>query len=103
MGKFFTRDIPPFEHFRITATTSGTILSGPGMLHTVTINDIETTGALALYDDTNLVGGLIASIRVTGDRGVFNFPQTAVYDISLGTGLTYDMSGLGDITVTYLR
>jgi len=99
---FFSRDVPAFNSLRITATATGTVKATSGFLHAVTINDITTSGALALYDDTNLATGFLASIRVSGSREVLPLPTTAIYDISFGTALSYDLSGAGDITISFL-
>lgn len=84
----------PFANLATSATT--TIKTGPGYLHSITVNTAGTTSTATVYDNTTNSGTKIATIDTTA-KG------TLTYDLAFSTGLTIVTAGgaAGDLTVTY--
>lgn len=83
-------------------TTSTTIKSGSGSVHTVSVNSKASVAhTLTLYDNTAANGTILATIDVT------NTPGTSyTYDMEFANGLTIAMPTGGggtpaDVTITY--
>lgn len=83
----------------ITTNTTTTVKSGPGYLHTVTINTKgATANVLTIYDNTAGSGTKIATLDTTGGSQTFEF------DVGFATGLTI-VTATGtaaDVTVSYI-
>lgn len=79
-------------------TANGLALSGPGALHSVTIN---TKGASAsvttVYDGIDTSGTVIAIIDSLNLSGPF------VYDVSFHVGCYLTITGAADVTVAVAR
>ena len=73
-----------------------TLLSGPGFLKRVVVNDLGAAGSfITIYDNIAGSGTLIAKIDPTTD-------SVRMYDIDIVTGLTYVTTGNpGNFTVVY--
>ena len=73
------------------------VKTGPGILHSITVNTLGTTPTIQLWDNTAASGTKIGLITPT-------VPGDFQYDISFGTGLTVTTTGTGgaDITVCYV-
>lgn len=79
------------------ANETRTLVTGPGYLKRVVINDTGTAGSfITIYDNTAGSGTLIAKIDPTTD-------SVRIYDIDLVTGLTYvTTGGPGNFTIVYI-
>jgi|GEM_PF-1708090 len=90
-----------YKHRHLAATA--TVWSGPGMLHTITINRPDTTAGatITVYDGVDATGTLIAVI--TMDQAVFVIPTTLEYDVrsSVGIHIVFSHAVTADITVSY--
>jgi hypothetical protein len=82
---------------------SAIVLTGSGILHTVTINRPDTTGGaiVTLYDGVDNTGTVIAII--TMDVAVFVIPATLTYDVAVVTGIYAEFSHAvtADITISF--
>ena len=89
----------PFDALNIPAGTATTLVkTGPGMLHSVTINTKgASSNTLKIYDGVDANGTLLATIDTTVTWGPLP------YDIGFQIGLTLvSATGTGaDITVSY--
>jgi hypothetical protein len=86
------------NYSNLTANGTTTIKSGPGLLHTITINTKGASSNTAtVYDNTSGSGTKIATIDTTAQV------QTLLFDIAFTTGLTIVVASgtAGDLTVTY--
>ena len=82
----------------IISNTTTTVVSGHGLLHSVTINTKGATSNTAkIYDGTAATGTLLATIDTTANVG------TLIYDVNFSTSLTIvTASGTAaDLTVSY--
>jgi len=82
----------------INSLTTTVVKSGPGYLHSITVNSKGATGNTAtVYDNTAGSGSVLAVIDVTANL------VTLLYDIQFLTGLTLvTASGTAaDLTVSY--
>lgn len=92
----------PFSWRHLAATAQ--VASGPGMLHTITINRADATanGVITVYDGIGVTANIIAIIIM--DRALYVMPTTLIFDAGYLTGL-YIAFGAGlttaDITVSY--
>jgi hypothetical protein len=84
-------------------TNSGVVLTGAGILHTVTINRADTTAGatVTVYDGVD-AGGVVIAI-VCMDAAVYVIPATLTYDVVVVTGLYLAFSAAvsADVTVSY--
>jgi len=84
-------------------TDSAIILTGLGILHTITINRPDTTAAavVTIYDGIDNTGTVIAII--TMDDALFVVPATLTYDVAVTTGIYAEFSHAvtADITVSF--
>ena len=92
----------PFDWEHVTATMQ--VKSGPGMLHTITINRGDPAAAtfITIYDGIGVTADIIANIIL--DTAVFVIPQTLLFDTGFLAGLYVAFSGavtLADLTVSY--
>ena len=102
MGIGFNPIDRPFDWNHVTATTQ--VKSGPGMLHSITINRGDPAAArfITIYDGIGVTADIIANIVL--DTAVFVIPQTLIYDCGFLTGLYVAFDGavtLADLTVSY--
>tara|TARA_Y100000310_G_C20621392_1_gene783498 strand:- start:515 stop:841 length:327 start_codon:yes stop_codon:yes gene_type:complete len=86
-----------------TVATSGSatasVLSGSGKLHSVTVNEADVSGTIAIYDGTDSTGTLIASI--TGGTAV---NTTLIYDVRVATGIFASFTAFtGNVTWSYIE
>jgi hypothetical protein len=85
----------PFKFFHAsTVQTTNTLKTSPGILHTVTINNIGATGVtITLSDGATPIAVISAPTVVT----------TLDYDVGYGTSLVVSSTGTTapDITVAY--
>lgn len=79
------------------ATTSTVVKTGPGVVHTVTINTRGTGSVCTLYGDLVGEGSAIAAIDTTLSTTAF------LYDIAFTSGLTVVTSGASaaNLTISY--
>lgn len=91
----------PFDWKHLTATNQ--VKSGPGVLHTITVNRGDPAGgAIAtIYDGIGVTANIIAIIIL--DTAVFVVPTTLTFDCGFLAGLyiTFSAVTLADITVSY--
>lgn len=97
----FTPIERPFDWKHLTNTFQ--VASGPGMLHTITINRPDTTASaiVTVYDGVGVTANIISIITI--DAALFVIPTTLVYDVGYLTGLyiTFSNAVTADITVSY--
>jgi hypothetical protein len=82
----------------ITTSTTTTVKSGAGVLHTVCVNtDGTVASAVQMYDNTAASGTKIGNINSLSTTGCYT------YDVGFSTGLTLVTTGTvaSDITVSY--
>jgi len=87
-----------FSYNNITTSTTTTVKSGAGTLHTIVVNtDGTVASSVTVYDNTTATGTKIATINSLSST------QTYLYDVAFSTGLTLVTTGTApsDITVTY--
>ncbi|MCJ7669576.1 MAG: hypothetical protein MUO61_03545 [Dehalococcoidia bacterium] len=91
----------PFDYKHLTNTFQ--VASGPGMLHTITINRPDSTASaiITVYDGVGVTANIISII--TMDKAVYVIPTTLVYDVGYLVGLyiTFSNAVTADITVSY--
>jgi hypothetical protein len=87
--------IPTGGSRNIAAAATTVIKTGPGVLHTLTVNT-TAAGAITIYDNTLAAGTKIATIKASVAE------QTFTYDVAFGTGLTIVTAAASDITVSYV-
>lgn len=91
--------IPGNNNYAHLSTNATTVLrTGPGTLHSCTINKVGTTGNIVtFYDNTAGSGNVIAVLDTT------NYAGTFLYDIQFLNGLTAVVgTGVaGDLTVAF--
>ena len=76
-----------------------TLLSGPGFLKRVVINDLGAAGSfITIYDNTAGSGTKLATITCPATVGN---PFTLTYDVGFSTGLTTTTSGATDVTLAF--
>jgi hypothetical protein len=84
-----------FNYKNIAAAATTLVKTGPGVLHSVTIN---TTAAatIGIFDGLTAAGTPIGTIAASPAIGsAFSF------DVAFATGLTIVTAGASDITVSY--
>ena len=85
-----------FNYSHITTTTTTTLKSTNGVLHTICVNTVAATGTITVYDNTSAATPIIAVISA----GTFGCVQ---YDVVFNTGLTIvTATAAGDLTVSWL-
>ncbi len=85
-----------YAHVGSAATT--VIKTGPGVLHSITVNTLGTVASvITIYDNTSAAGSVIAIINSLSLFGPF------VYDVKFTTGLTIVTTGTlaPDVTISY--
>ncbi len=87
-----------YSFSNIKTSTTTTVKSGAGTLHTVCVNtDGTVASAVALFDNTAASGTTIANINSLSSTNCYT------YDIAFATGLTVVTTGTApsDITISY--
>lgn len=83
------------QYQNLAAAATTVLKSGPGFLHSVTINNPGATGPLiTIYDNTAASGSLIATITPTAHA-------TLHFDVEFFTGLTVVLAGTTPPNVTF--
>jgi hypothetical protein len=80
------------------------VSAGPCVLHTITINRLDTGDVTAtVYDNPAAAGNVIAVIHLNGSDAVNLAPTTLTFDVKCATGLYIDFSAVAtaDLTVSY--
>jgi len=78
---------------RSSGATSGTIVTGPGLLFSVTVTtDGTNDGQVIVYDNTAASGTVLAACKCAGDQ----FSKTvSFFPISASNGIHYTVTGTG--------
>lgn len=88
-----------FNYANITTDTTTVVKTGPGTLHTITVNLVGTAPAtVTIYDNTAASGTKIGTVTISATDTFF------VYDVDFNNGLTIVTSAgatKGDYTVSY--
>lgn len=85
----------------ITTTTTTTLKSGAGYLHSLTINTPVATSIITIYDNTAGSGTKIGTITLPATL-LSDGPKTAIFNVAFATGLTIVTgTAASDITVSY--
>lgn len=85
-----------FKNIAGAATT--VVKSGPGLLHTLTIN-VAAAVSVTIYDNTAASGTIIQTLSVPNN----SLPFTLTYDVQFSNGLTIVTTGGGtNVTASYL-
>lgn len=84
----------------ITTATTTTVKSGKGFLHALNINTPVGSATITIYDNTAASGTKIGTITLPATITATS-PQTLIFNVAFGTGLTVVTSGATDLTVTY--
>lgn len=91
-----------FNYTNIDDTSTNSIKTGQGFLHSVVINTQLADGVVEIYDNTAASGTVIATITSPSTL-LADGPKTAIYDVKFTTGLTVKTSGANqDVTVTWV-
>ncbi len=85
---------PSNKFLNIATGTTTLVKTGPGVLHSLTINK-SVASTITIYDALTAVNPVIATIAASVVEG------TLVYDIAFSTGLTIVTAGASDLTVSY--
>jgi len=70
---------------------------GQGALHTIVLNQLDTKGAVEVFDGLDATGLMIATIWTDFDQ-----PACLMFDSKYKTGLFIAIAGDWDLTVTYI-
>lgn len=82
------------------APTTTVVATGPGTLHTITLNKPLATSVITVYNNTAASGTVLATITVPASPQ----PATLTYDISFAIGLTITTAtAASDITVSWTQ
>lgn len=84
-----------YNHKNIATNTTTVVKSGPGVLHSLTINT-TAAGAITIYDNTSAAGTKVATIAASPAIG-----STFTFDVAFAVGLTIVTAAASDITVSY--
>lgn len=90
--------IPACSYNHISTNTTTVVKSGPGILHTLTVNITGTTATVVIWDNTAASGTQIANMTINANDTFF------LFDVAFNTGLTIvTTSGatVGDYTVSF--
>jgi hypothetical protein len=83
-----------FEH----VTESTQVKTGPGALHTIVLNGLDTKSTITVWDGIGAAGNVIGIIT-----NAFPQPRTLIYDEDFTVGLYIQLTGQGDdLTVNYV-
>jgi hypothetical protein len=82
----------------ITTQTTTLVVTGSGVLHTITFNKPTATGTVTIYNGIDAGGTVLGTITTPSSPQ----PFTLTYDIAFGAGLTIVTETANqDITITY--
>lgn len=84
-----------FQYSHLAAAATTTVKTGPGILHSISLNTLAVTSTVTIYDNTAGSGTVIGIISSTVNQGPY------IYDVLFNTGLTIVITGAPDITVSY--
>lgn len=90
-----------FTYRNLAANGTTLIRTGPGILHSITINDAgASSNVCTVYDGLSASGTVIATI----DTAAATTPVTLLYDVQFNTGLTIVIATgtAANITVAWL-
>lgn len=86
-----------FHHVGTAGSTSGTIKTSAGLLHSIVFGNHTSGGTYTLYDSVGTSATVIGVIT----SGAMIPPVTALYDIKFTTGLTVVSGSVCDLTFNY--
>ena len=90
----------PWDKANVVGT--GTVHTGPCVLHAITFNGMTTVGTCAVYDGVSAAGTLIGTLILTSVTQVSCQPMTFLYDCKMDTGIHMVFTNfVGNFTVTY--
>lgn len=93
--------IPGYNYAHITGTTTSSLKSGTGVLHTITVNQPVASSVITIYDNTAGSGTVIGVITLPDT--LLSDSVTLTYDVTFTTGLTIVTATAGsDLTVSYV-
>jgi len=84
-----------FKHTYISTTTTTTVKSGTGRLHSIVIGT-TAAGSIIVYDNTAASGTIIATLKSSVVEGTY------LFDVKFTTGLTIVSAANSLFTVTWL-
>jgi|SRR5579863_4113225 len=87
-----------WSYANITGDTTTTVKTGPGILHTITINNPTATEVITIYDQTSATGNKIGTITIPSSPT----PVTLTYDVEFLIALTIvTATATSDITISF--
>jgi thymidine phosphorylase len=88
---------PVYKYNYMPSAATTTIKTGPGVLHSIVVNNIGSAGTITVFDNTAGSGTTIATILTQAAS------TTYLYDVGFSTGLTITTGGTTapNITVSY--
>ena len=91
-----------FPWDKATAIGTGTVHSGPCVLHSIVFNGMTTVGDVAIFDGIDAGGTLIGTLILRSAVHVSCQPMTFIYDCEMETGIHMVFTGfVGNFTVTF--
>lgn len=90
---------PSYNYTNLAANATTLIRTGPGLLHSITVNKAgATANVVTVYDGLSASGTKIATLDGT------QIPGTLLYDVAFSTGLTIVIATgtAADITVAWV-
>jgi hypothetical protein len=92
------QSVQAWQYQNINTSTTTTMKSSPGVLHSVCINTPVATGTIQIYDNTAGSGNKIGLITIQSSPQ----PICQIYDVAFWTGLTIVTAvEQPDITVSF--
>lgn len=85
-----------FHHVGTAGSTSGTVKSGAGFLHSVDFGLHTSAGTYAFYDSVGTSGTIIGIVSSGA-----TYPNTKLYDVSFANGLTIVSGSVCDLTISF--
>ena len=87
-----------YQYKNITGTSTTTVKSSGGYLHSITLNAPTATEVITIFDNTAGSGTKIGTITIPASP----MPVTLTYDVAFWTGLTIvTATASSDITVSF--
>jgi hypothetical protein len=95
------KEIHSQTYKNVAAANTYILKYGPGLLHCITLNDVNTSdaGTLTIYDNIAASDTKIATISIPKNETAF--PVTLFYDVPFQIGLTIVTSQANNITICY--
>ena len=85
---------------------TGTVLvkTGRGVLHTIVVNGLTTSGDATVYDGVDATGAVIAILHLNVATSISIQPITLAYGLEIATGIyiAYDQALAADLTFTFI-